>query len=225
MIYAQYLLENGDDLQAVWVGRRDDEGDSNRATASLAAKYHFFYNDYEVDFLISRHFDQRIIGLGGVANVGSSVWRSDIVWTETDSSWQTSAVLNTSYSWIAFGKNMSGQVELFRNGFGIDNGDYSRASLIRNTDLTARISRGELFTLGKHYLNASVTSELTPLWHFTTTLFANLDDYSTLIQLLSQHDLHQSWQLFIAANIPDGNQGSEFALIDESLFVQLGFYF
>ncbi len=236
MLYSQFSFDNENDLQAVWVGRRDDDGNSTSEVSSIAAKYHVFLNDYEFDFLLSEHYNSQIVGLGGVFNVGGSVWRSDVLSTETDSSRQTSAVLNVSYSWITSGMNMSGHVEAYRNGFGIDNGDYSPANLLRNPELVSRIKRGELFTLARHYLAASVTIELTPLWLLTTTLFANLDDDSNLLQLLSQHDLEQNLQLLVAVSIPGGDEGSEFGGIDsgvadrplsvgESIFAQLAFYF
>jgi hypothetical protein len=167
--------------------------------------------------------------VGGVANIGGSVWRSDIVSTEINGDRHISAVLNASYSWIALGKNMSGNIEIFRNGFGIDNGDYSINSLLQNPQLINRINRGELFTLGRHYLAGSATVELTPLWLFTTSLFANLDDNSNLLQAVSQHDLKQNLQLLIAANIPVGDEGTEFGGIEsaagESLFLQIACYF
>ncbi len=229
MLYSQISFDNDDDLQAVWVGRRDSDGSRTSDVSSIATKYHVFLDDYEIDFLLAEHFDQQIIGFGGVANIGGSVWRSDVLSTEINSGWQTSAVLNASYSWIAFGKNMSGHLEFFGNGFGIENGDYSIANLTQNAELTNRVSRGELFTLGKHYLAASATIELTPLWLLMTTLFNNLDDESKLLQLLSQHDLEQNLQLLIALNIPAGDEGTEFGGInsdmDESLFLQLAFYF
>ena len=131
---------------------------------------------------------------------------------------------------------MSGHVEFYRNGFGIDNGDYSPDNLAQNPELISRIKRGELFVLGENYLAASATIELTPLWLLTSTIFANLDDDSNLIQFVSQHDFLQNLQLLVAVNIPGGNNKSEFGgidsgvpgkplSVDESLFAQLAFYF
>ncbi len=225
MLYSQYSFDDGSDLQAVWVGRRDDGGNRSQQVASLALKYHLFLNDYEIDLLAARHFDQTIVGLGGLTSIGGSIWRGDIVGTETD--WQTyvSAILNASYSWISWGKNMSGFVELYRNGFGIDNGDYSLSSLSANDELLNRIKRGELFTLGKHYLSVSATIELTPLWLLTSTLFNNLDDESNLLQFVSQHNLAQNQQLLIAVSLADGKAGSEYGEVDGSLFAQLAWFF
>ena len=229
MLYGQYLFDNGDDFQAVRVERRNEVGDNTDEVSSSAAKYHIFLNDYEIDILLASHFDNSVFGVGGVANVGGSVWRSDFVTTKIEDNWYSSAVLNASYSWIAFGKNMSGTIEIFRNGFGIDNGDYSTNNLLQNPQLINRLNRGELFTLGKHYLAGSATIELTPLWLLTTSFFANLDDDSNLLQALSQHDLKQNLQLLIAVNIPVGDDGTEFGGIEsdaeESLFLQIACYF
>jgi len=225
MLYGQYSFESGDDLQMVWVGRRDADGDSDQNVASLAAKYHVFFDFYEIDFLLAEHFDERIMAIGGLADIGGSVWRSDFVTTDTGDGEKLSAVLNASWSWITWEKNMSGFVELFRNGFGIDNGDYSPTSLAQNLDLVNRVQRGELFTLGKHNLSASATIELTPLWLLTVTLFANLDDDSNMLQIVSQHDLLQDLQLLVALNLPSGPSDTEFDRVEESLFAQLAWYF
>ena len=236
MIYGQYLLDNGNDVQAVWVGRRDDAGEVNSNVSSTAAKYHVILNDYEFDFLLAEHFDDRTIGLGGVANVGGSIWRSDIIVTDIDDDNVVSAVINFAYSWVAWDKNVSAVVEYYRNGFGIDDGNYSPANLAAHPELVQRLLRGELFTLAQNYLAASATIELSPLWLFTPNVFANLDDNSVMLQLLSQHDLQQDLQLMLALNLPFGSDGSEFGGIESgvpdrplsvgaSVFMQLAWYF
>ena len=236
MFYAQYLFDSGNDVQAVWVGRRNDAANVTSAVTSSAAKYHLFVENYEIDLLVAEHFDSPTIGLGGVANVGGSIWRGDIVVTDTNSDTYVSAVVNFSYSWIALDKNVSAMVELYRNGFGIDDGDYSPTALASNVELIQRLQRGELFTLGQNYLAASATIELSPLWLFTPNFFANLNDHSIMLQLLSQHDLQQDLQLLLALGLPFGSNGSEFGGIDfgvpgrplsvgASAFMQLGWYF
>ena len=236
MIYGQYLFDSGSDAQAVWVGRRDDNGDINADVASSATKYHVFLDDYEIDILLAEHFDHRSLGLGGVANAGGSIWRGDIIATDVNNDNIVSAVINFSYSWVAWEKNISAVVEFYRNGFGIEDGDYSPANLNLNPELLRRFERGELFTLGQYYLAAAATIELTPLWLFMPTVFINLDDDSTMLQLVSQHDMQQDLQLLLALNLPFGSDGSEFGGIDSgvpgrplsvgaSAFLQLAWYF
>jgi len=236
MLYAQYLLDSGDDLQAAWVARRDDSGDIDSERASLALKYHGFSEQAEFDLLAAEHYDAQILALGGSVDVAAAIWRADIVLTDADGETYTSAVVNWSQSWIALGKNLSANLEYFHNGFGIDDADYGPAALADNPQLVARLLRGELFTLGENYLAAAVTIELAPLWLVTATLFKNLDDESRLLQIFSRHDLQQDLQLLVALNLPHGDDGSEFGgidsalagrplAVDESLLMQLAWYF
>lgn len=236
MLYAQYLFDNGNDVQAVWVLRRDDQGDVDNSVASLALKYHWFFNNEEIDLLLAEHFDQRLVGVGATTSLGGAVWRGDLLSSETNDGTAHSAVVNLSYSWLSWGKNVSAIVELHRNGFGIDDGDYSPARLAARPELTTRLARGELFTLGKDYLAVAATIELTPLWLLTPNLFVNLDDNSQLLQLVSSHDLQQNLKMTLAASFPGGDRGSEFAgitsgiagktlSIEQSYFLQLGWYF
>ncbi len=236
MLYAQYLLDSGDDLQSVWVIRRDDDGDVDSDQSSLALKYHGFAESAEFDLLLAEHYDARIIALGGSVDITDAIWRGDVMLTESDDKTFTSAIVNWSYSWIVWNKNLNASVEYFHNGFGIDGEDYGPLVLADNPQLVERLQRGELFTLGKNYLAAAATIELAPLWVLTATLFHNLDDESLLLQIFSRHDLQQDLQLLIALNLPQGEQGSEFGgidsgtpgrplSIDESLFLQLAWYF
>ena len=236
MLYAQYLLDSGDDLQAVWVVRRDADGDVSSDVASLAVKYHLFSGQRELDFLIADHYDQKIAAIGGSVDIADAIWRGDLMLTDTADETVTSAVLSWSYSLLAWRHNLTATIEYFYSGFGIDDGNYNPAALADNPELLARLERGELFTLAQNYLAGAATLELTPLWQLTTSLFRNLDDDSMLLQLFSRHDLQQDLQLLLALNLPEGEEGSEFGGIDSpiddrplaigaSVFAQLAWYF
>jgi len=236
MLYAQYLLDSGDDVQAVWVGRRDDDGDVSSDVTSLALKYHIFSGSNEIDLLVADHYDARIGAVGGSVDIAGAIWRGDLMLTDEDGEQFTSAVLGWSYALLAWDRNLSTTIEYFHNGFGIDDGNYDPLALADNPELVARIERGELFTLAQNYLAAAATIELTPLWLLTTSVFRNLDDDSMLLQIFSRHDLQQDLQLLLALNQPYGDDGSEFGGIDSgisedplsvgtSLFAQLAWYF
>jgi hypothetical protein len=236
MLYGQYLRQNGDDLQAVWVFRRDIDGEVTSDVDSIAAKYHGFAGEHEYDLLLAQHFDDNIFGIGGISNVGGAVWRGDITLTDTETDEVFSLVTSLSYSWIGWGRNISGVLEYFYNGFGIAGGDYSPAALANNPDLVERIIRGELFTLGRNYVAASAMIEITPLWLLTPNAFINASDGSMLVQLVSSYDFKQDWQLLAALAVPVGAPGTEFGGIDSgvpgktystglNLFAQLAWYF
>jgi hypothetical protein len=234
MIYGQYLQDSGNDWQFVSVWRRDENGNTDPDVNSNALKYHAFIGEREVDGLLARHFEDEIASLGGISNWGGAILRGDLMITHTDLDTYTSLVTNLSYSWTWGGKNMSGAAEYFYNGLGLQEKDYDK--LASSYDLTVRLARGELFTIGRHYLAGGVTVEMTPLFNLTPNLFYNLGDSSGLFQLSAIYDVSQSWQLLLAANLPFGADGTEFGGLDSgvdnlrlssgpSLFAQLAFYF
>ncbi|SMF29163.1 hypothetical protein SAMN02745866_01879 [Alteromonadaceae bacterium Bs31] len=236
MVYAQHLFANGSDAQFVWVGRRDFDGERGADFNSAAGKYHLFVGQHEVDLLLSKHYEDTLFSLGGVWTLGGAIARTDIVYTETEFDNYVSAVANLSYSWLWFDKNISASLEYFRNGFGIDDGDYSPSTLLANLDLLKRLERGESFNLAKDYLAATATIELHPLWLVTPNVFYNLNDSSYLFQFVSSHDLASNLQLVLSVNLPGGNEGSEFGGIQvdvaehylsagASFFGQLSWYF
>ena len=76
--------------------------------------------------------------------------------------------------------------------------------------LLERISRGELFNLGRHYLALSAMIEVTPLFLLTPNIFLNVADPSALVQVVFQNDLRENLLLWSAINLPVGADGTEF---------------
>jgi len=237
MLYGQYLRNNGHDFQGVMVFRRNVvTGDVESDVGSLAIKYHGLSGGSEYDALVAQHYGDTLLGAGGNTSVGGAVWRGDLVVTFGEEDTVASAVTSLTYSWIWGGKNISGIVEYFYNGFGQSGGEYDTDSLANNPELLERFARGELFTLGRHYLAGSAVFEITPLFLLTPNVFVNLADPSALVQVVTQNDLREDLLLLGALNVPLGPNGSEFGGIGTdlpglylssgpSIFVQLAWYF
>jgi len=237
MLYGQVVRDNGDDLQGVVVFRRNVEtGDVDPDWSSAALKYHGFAGPGEYDLLAARHFDQPLYAVGGNVPVGGAVWRGDVVVTLTDTGPVATAVTSMSYSWVWGGKNMSGVAEYFFSGFGQPDGQYDPQALAQNPELVQRLARGDLFTLGRHYVALSTLMELHPLFHLTPNVFVNLSDGSALVQVVTQNDLKEDLLLLGAVGLPLGGPGTEFGGIDTevpglylsrgpSLYLQLNWYF
>lgn len=219
MLYGQWLQDNGNDLQAVWVIRRDFDGEVSSEVDSIALKYHGFGSSMEYDLLVADHYDDLVLGAGAILDLGGGVLRGDAVVTRTDTETVFSGVASYSYSWNWWQRNISGAAELFYNGFGQPGGDYHPESLAQNPDLVKRIARGELFTLGRSYLALSAMVEVSPLWLLTPNLFVNLSDGSALVQVVSQHDIAQDWQILAAVNVPVGARGTEYGGIETGVDV------
>jgi len=218
------------------VRRNPNTGKVEKGHSSLAFKYHGFLGMNEYDLMAAEHYGDQLLGAGGNVSIGGAVLRGDLTWTKTEHDNVWSAVTSLSYSWNWGGKNISGVLEYYYNGFGQRNGDYSTTALLQNPDLLQRIGRGELFTLAQHYLAASATIEMTPLFILIPNIFVNLEDPSALAQVVVQYDWKQNLLLLGSLNLPIGSDGTEYGGIDAplegmyfstgpSLFAQLAWYF
>ena len=237
MLYLQYLLASGDDVQSVLVPRRDvATGNLESDESSLAVKYHAIHGATDMDVLVSRHFADNLLGFGFATDWKGAILRGDLVnvWDPGGPTW--SGVISIDYSWVWRGYNVSGFLEFYRNGYGISNEDYSPQAFASNQELLNRISRGEIFTLGRDYLAGGLTVELTPLWRFNPLLMNNINDGSWFTQWIATYDWKQNLTLLFGANLPFGNNGTEFGGIPtttpnvysdggRSIFLQLAYYF
>ncbi|MDP6993547.1 MAG: hypothetical protein QGF87_04260, partial [Woeseiaceae bacterium] len=237
MIYAQYLLANGNDAEFAQVFRHDPvTGDPDSSVNTTAIKYHGLLGDAEYDLLIADHYGDTTIAIGGNRSVGGAVVHGDIVWTDSADGSRLQLVANVSYSWVWGGKNVSGLLEYYFNEFGQRFGQYDISSLTQNPALLDRLQRGEVFTVGRHYLAGGLVVEMTPLWTLSPNVFANVDDGSALLQVVSRNSLSDNAEILAAINLPIGPGGSEFGGIgagisdtylssDLSVFAQFSFYF
>ncbi|WP_189401593.1 hypothetical protein [Arenicella chitinivorans] len=210
MVYAQWLLESGNDWQLVMVPRREaSTGKLSESVSSLALKYHALTDKYEYDLLLAQHYDDTVLGIGLVSHLGDAITRGDITWVQTDTDWVASAVASVSYSWVLAGRNWSGSAELYYNGYGLDKSTISTIDLIVDTQLTDRIVRGELYSLGRYYAALVANVEMSPRMILTPSLFMNVRDQSGLVQLSANYDWLQNADLVVSVNLPFGADGTE----------------
>jgi len=237
MLYLQYLRDNGNDFQAAVVIRRNLlSGDVESEEATVSLKYHGFAGESEYDLLVAEHYDDIVVGIGGARSLGGAVLSGDIVVTGTDNDTYLQVVANWNYSWTWGGKNVSGALEYYFNGFGQTDGRYDPLSLAANPDLFLRLARGEMFTVGRHYLAGSMMIEMSPLWTLTPTVLMNVADPSALLQLVTTRSLSDNLTFLGSLNLPLGPNGSEFGGIESEtdglylssgpgIFAQLAWYF
>jgi hypothetical protein len=210
LVYGQLLFANGNDLQGILVPRRDASGTLAGGSSSLATKYRVRADGTDIDWLLARHYNESLAGAGVGIDWGGAVVRGDVLATATSGATILSGVANLAYSWTWANHNVSGYAEYFRNGFGQGDGDYSSAALAANTGLTARLSRGELFNLGRDYLTGGLTIELTPRWLLSPMVIWNMNDGSALAQFSASFDWKQNATLLLGGTLPLGPLGTEF---------------
>ena len=211
MLYLQYLRDNGHDVQGAYVVRRNPvSGDVESDQSTAAIKYHGFLGEAEYDLLLAENYADMVVGIGVGKSVGGAIWRGDLVVTRSDADTTAQLVTNLTYSWNWFDRNMSGALEYFYNGFGQRSGAYDPISLGNNADLVDRVIRGELFSIGRHYVAGSVMIEMTPLWGLTPTVLPNVADPSGLFQLVSNYSVSDDMTFLASINVPLGPRGTEF---------------
>jgi hypothetical protein len=239
MLYAQWLLASGNDWQLVAVPRRDPlSGDRSSQSSSVAVKYHAVSEQTEYDLLLANHYDEHLIGLGLVTNLGDAVLRGDLVTTRTVDGWSASAVASLSYSWVFGSRNWSGNLELFYNDWGVTEKTIALTDVVAEPELFERLNRRELYTLGKYYAAVLTTVEVNPRLLLNPNLFINLYDQSGLLQLSANWDWRRNLDLLLSFNLPVGEKGTEFGGLrladsepqqylqtDYQVFAQLAWYF
>jgi hypothetical protein len=215
MLLAQWTLSEGGDVQAIVLPRRDPSThELESEQGSYAVKLRRRAGEFDLDFLAARHVGESLFGVGFVRSIGGAVWRLDTSYTDLDDddgAW--SLVTNVDYSWSWFDRNVYGYVEYFRNGFGeSDTGAYASP----DPALSARIDRGELYTLGRDYLALGLQVELSPLVNLHTNLIRNLNDGSLYFQVRGTYDWQQNIQLMAGVNLPQGDRGEEYGGVSVS---------
>ncbi len=211
MAHLQIPLGTGE-AQFLYLPRRDGKtGDVADDQTSYASKWHFPLAGMAIDFMAARHFSDHLIGAGATGYLGGAAWRFDSLYTFLDMDdeqvgfWQI--VANMDYAWGWFGRNFYGLIEYYYNGLGYSD-DYEKA--LDDPALSDRLSRGELFTFGRHYLAGQIQIELHPLLQSHWAAIVNLDDMSLIFQPQLIWDVALNWQLIAGATIYSGGDDTEY---------------
>jgi hypothetical protein len=212
MLHLQMPVGQGE-VQCLYLPRRDpDTGKIREDQSSYAAKWHLSLNTLEMDFMAARHYGDMVLATGAVGYLGEAAWRVDTLYTRLDDHrrlsdyWQV--VANLDYAWLWFDRNIYGLIEFYYNGLGRGHGDYAQA--LTDAQLSQRLARGELFTLGRTYLAGQLRAELHPLLQTSLTTIVNLADPSAIFQPQLEWDLASNWQLIAGASLNRGGGNSEF---------------
>ena len=209
LLLIERLFPDGSDLQVLAVGRRDAEEQITGRAGSLAAKWHTFVGEGELELLVARHISDEVYGVGLRFPLGGALMRSDVIATRLrDGGWEVSGIVNLDYS-FALGEHATYLFgEYFHNGFGVDRLPVNPALL--PMELTDRLGRGELFNLMKDYFALGGNIQWHPLWTQSFALINNLHDGSSLLQTTVNYEQGDHQRLQFGVVVPFGRAGDEF---------------
>lgn len=209
LLLVERALPRGGNVQLLAVARRDDTGERSADSSSLAAKWHRFVGNGELELVAGRHFEDRMAAAALRFPLGGALMRGDLLATRLDSgTWKVSGVVNMDYSLVLGGRNLYLFGEYFHNAFGVSSLPDTPAGYPEA--LSERLARGELFNLMRNYLAAGGTYEWHPLWNQALTLITNLDDGSTLLQTQIGYEPGDRQRLELGLVAPLGAPGDEY---------------
>ena len=206
------------DGQLLLVPRREPASrDLRWDQTSLAVKYRRGFDSIqsELTLLAGKHFNDVVGGVGATVQGKGAVWRFNVLYNALaggDFSDFVSLVANVDYGWTWWGLNWYGSLEAFFSGVGVGPGDYGKA--LSKTPLLERLERGELFVLGRHYLDAVLRVEIHPLVNVHLAIITNLQDPSGIVQPYVVWDALQNVQIQLAATLFWGGSNTEFGGFD-----------
>ncbi len=211
MVYAQWLLPDGSNLQFIVVPRPARQGAQPSSDASSAALHlHTSLFGHQTTLLVARDHGDWVGGLGVNGALGDTTWNLELVPTFLDAGpTRVSALANISDAITLLDRNATVFAEYFHNGFGVGgNAGFDLASL--PPDLTERLARGQLFDTRRDYLATGLTLEINPLLNMSPTLIADLNDASLFALFAGTYSLSDNLTLVGGVQAPLGPAHAEF---------------
>ncbi len=210
MVYAQWLMQDGSDIQWVSVPhkqRNSSDPDASKPTNAMFAN--LIGETLQWNFLLAQDRADSVLGISVSGALGGAAWNLEVIPTYLEShATRTSALMNISQAGTLMSRNITVFAEIYHNGFGESEKNYSLADL--NSDLLLRLQRGQQFVSGRDYLATGVTWEWTPLLQLLPTIIFNLQDHSSLCDLQLDRSLGNDTNLKAGLRFVSGGRGSEF---------------
>jgi len=237
MVYAQWLLPSGSDVELIAVPRRAVAGGPATAKAStFALRFEGEFGDLGTEVILARDHGDLTAGLGLSGPLGGATWNVEVVPTRLASgATRTSALANISNAVQIMDRNTLIFAEYFHNGFGMP--AAATSLLAMPAALNDRLARGQVFSLKRNYLATGFNMDWSPLVTVGANAIVNLDDKSALAVAQVNWSLSDNSNLIFGARVPVGPRGTEFggmapglvgppwAVPDRTLFVQFRQYF
>jgi len=213
VILVDRLFAGGSDVQLLGVFRRDETGERDVDADSFGGKWHGVFGERDVELVAGRHYRDRVYGASVRQPLGGAMARTDLLLTDADGSGAyVSALLNVDYTLLVGDRNVYVFAEVFHNGFGM--GESTVDVLRIPGRLAARLARGEVFNVLRHYAAFGTQIEWHPLWTQSLTWIVNLQDGSGLVQTELNWEPGDATRLDFGVIDGRGGRGEEFGAIE-----------
>jgi len=143
---------------------------------------------------------------GGNELQAAAVARKDPVDADVEADHASFAGKYHGRFWMWLNKNWYGLIEYYANSLG----SHHAGDALYNPDLTERLTRGEMYTLGTDYGAGTLQTELHPLANLYLNAIVNLRDGSGVLQPRLILDLQRDLQFTLGATRYWGADDTEF---------------
>ena len=209
MVYAQYLFENGADIQAIAVPRGTSFGGPIMYDASTyAIRARAQIDSLDGSLMFSRDRGDSVASLGLSGALGGASWNAEYVhWVLDSGATHPSWLFNITNFGTLGDWNISYFAEYYHNGFGVD---ASTALNVLPASLTKRMSTGQVFYAGRDFLSLGSQLQMTADLSMAPTAVISLNDRSALVGMAVNYTLGDNTNLVFNYFQPLGPDGSEF---------------
>ena len=205
LVLFEKLFEGGNELQALYIARRDPYLSSSKVSTT-ALKWHAFKGDFDYEFVVGVNYEEQVFGAMMRFPFFGSLIRTDLLSTCDDESCVASGMVNIDRA-LTIGKlPIYVFAEVFHSGYG----EKSLSNEIVSLPLLDRIGRGELFTLMRDYLAFGANSVFHAQWSSTVSVVSNLNDRSGQIQTFFTYEPSDASRVQFGVILPVGNEKGEF---------------
>jgi len=209
MVYAQYLFDNGADIQIIAVPRATTlAGKISNGASTYALRAQFPLGALDSSVMLARDRGDDIASFGVSGPLGGASWNAEYVgWRLADGTTHPSWLVNISNFATLGAMNISYYGEYFHNGFGV-------ASTVALDSLPAslskRMSTGQVFLAGQDFMAIGANLQMTPDLTLAPNAIISLNDGSTLASIGVNYTLGDNTNLVFNYQQPIGAPGTEF---------------
>jgi len=209
MLYGQYLFDNGNDLQAVFVPRRAVAGGPlDWQSSTLALRGALLLGELDGTVMLAQDHGDTLLNLGLGGPLGGAAWNVELgQWFLDDGSTPLNILANISNSGSIGDMNITYFAEYFHNGFGVDTATPLDAL---PASLASRLATGQLFNVGQDFLALGGQLSVNAALVLSPSIITSLNDGSVFAGLHGNISASDNFDISFGASKGFGANGTEF---------------
>lgn len=209
MIYGQYLFDNGNDIQVVYVPRRAVAGGPlDWQFSTLALHGSLLLGELDGTVMLAQDHGDTLLNIGLAGPIGEAAWNVELgQWFLDDGDAPLNILANISNSGTIGEMNITYFAEYFHNGFGVESGTPLDAL---PESLSSRLATGQLFNVGQDFLALGGQLSVNAAVIISPSIITSLNDGSVFAGIHGNISASDNLDISFGASQGFGPNGTEF---------------